>query len=141
MINNKKKVFIPPEKRKPNKVDELQTQIKRIQESCDHDFRLVKEPKLSPSLVAGVFVGSVEGPAEVSRSDIELQLVCMKCSKKKETNILVTCPKCLSPMKKGECLGAGSRKRFFGKEYLYYSILPSRCPNCNFRIASDVWDQ
>ena len=90
-----KKVCIPIKEREPNKVDELRDQIKNIQENCKHDFRLTKEPKLSKSLISGVFVGSVEGPTEVSRSNIRLELVCLKCSEENITSTSRMCPKCL----------------------------------------------
>ena len=83
-MNVEKKVCVPIEERQPNKVDELRNWIKRIQEDCKHDFRLVKEPKLGESLEPGVFVGSVNGPIKVSYSSPRLNLVCLKCSKEKE---------------------------------------------------------
>jgi hypothetical protein len=139
-----KKAYVPIEEREPNKVDELRDWIERIQENCKHDFRLIKEPKLAESLFPGVFVGATEGPTKVSYSTLRLKLVCLNCSKEKETTILSTCPKCLSPMREGECLGAGElfgRKRYFGEDYSYFSIRLQRCTKCNFAVASDEWDR
>ena len=136
-----KKVCVPIVERKPNKVDELQDWIKRIQKDCKHDFRLVKEPKLIESLVSGVFVGPVRGPIKMFSSETRMKLVCINCSKEKSASIVVICPKCLSPMREGRVLGYDSRKYYFGEEYLYFSILLQRCSKCSFTLASDEWDQ
>lgn len=138
----KKGVCIPIKERELNEVDKLTAQILRIQEACDHDFRLAKEPKLHESLVKGVFVGHLEqGTLQVQRSELEMVLVCLRCSEEKVASIIKTCPQCLCPMKEEWCQGAESREKYFGEEYLYYSATLSRCPNCGFTVASDEWDQ
>jgi len=141
MASDNKKACVPLEEREFNVVDQLKARIEKIQKNCDHDFRLIKEPKLSESLVRGVFVGPLKGPAQVSPSQCDMTLVCLKCSKEKWTSIISTCPRCLHSMGKREILGAGSRERYFGTEYLYFSAALSRCSNCGFTIAFDEWDQ
>lgn len=137
MTDVEKKICIPIEERQLNKVERLGNIIKRIQENCEHDFRLIKELELNESLVSGVFVGSLMGPAEVS-SDIKMELVCLNCSKKKTTTALNTCPKCLSSMKEGDLFG---RKAYFGKDYRSYSVRIQQCLRCSFKVASDEWDR
>ena len=125
-----------------NEVDRLHEQIAQIQENCEHEFSTTKEPALIESLVLGVFVGKLEGPAKVSSSPAEFSLFCSKCSEEKRTNIRATCPKCLSSMGGAECLGAGSREKYFGQNHLFYSAAVARCQGeeCLFEVASDQWD-
>ena len=133
-------VFVPAEERELNEVDNLNARIKTIQETCEHDFRLIREPNLIASLVRGVFVGSL-APARAASSEPYLVLVCLKCSKEESRSITSTCPQCLKPMGEAQCLGAGSRVRYFGQEYVYYSVAISYCTKCSFALASDMWDQ
>ncbi|NQV00592.1 MAG: hypothetical protein HQ537_00495 [Parcubacteria group bacterium] len=141
IMANKEKVFVPVEEREPNEVDNLKEQITEIQEHCLHDFRLIKEPELKESLIKGVFVGHTFGPTKIGASEEQMALVCIKCSKEKETYIAKTCPRCLGPMREERCLGAGSREKYFGNKYLYHAVKLSRCLKCNFTIGSDEWDQ
>ena len=129
MVNNNRKACVPIKERELNEVDKLETRIKEIQDNCDHDFRLTEEPKLRETRVSGVFVGSVKGFGAP-----RMTLVCLKCSKVKETNVSEICPRCLGSMKPGKCLRAGSREKYFEGRYLYYSITLSYCPNCNFIV-------
>lgn len=122
----------------------MQAMIEEIQADCDHDFRLVKEPELSESLVEGVYVCEIEGMIRSlgrPESETALKLVCMKCSIAKDTDIGQTCPRCLSKMERGKCLGDGSRKEYFVSEYMHYSITLGSCTNCGFTVANDEWDQ
>lgn len=119
-----------------NEVDRLKARIKEMQDNCYHNFRLKEKPKLRKTLVRGVFVGSVK-----HSNSTPITLICIKCSKEKETDISETCPKCLSPMEKKISLGGESRKEYFGEQYLYFAIELSRCTKCNFTIASDEWCQ
>lgn len=138
---NQSEVCIPWKEREPNKVDVLNLQIERIRKNCKHDFRLIEKPKLQ-SILNGIIVGELRGPTEVGYSELEMTLVCLQCSEEKKTTILETCPRCLGKMKKEPyCLGAGSRERYFGCSYLYYSVRHSRCQDCGLTVASDEWDQ
>ncbi len=138
MASGNKKVCISM--RELNEVDKLEERIRTIQENCDHDFRLFNKPKLSKSLVRGVFVGGLRGPAQVSCSEC-MTLVCLKCSEKKVESVIYTCPRCLRSMGEAKCLGAGSREKYFGRSYYYYAAAVARCSNCDFAIAFDEWDQ
>lgn len=129
-------------KAKLNEVDSLQAQIEKIQKHCDHDWRLIEEPELRQSLVPGVFIG------EMARSGMatEMILICTKCSKRLVTSITARCPYCLSPMREGglhsiEGDGTFSRKKYFGRKYLYYAIRLHHCTKCDFSTASDEWNQ
>ena len=132
MANNGKKVCVPIMERESNEVDELEARIRKIQANCDHDFRLIEEPELRETRVSGVFMGKVRifGAPRMT-------LVCLKCNKAKETNILEICPRCLGSMKRGECLGAVSREKYFEGGSSFSSITLYYCPNCNFTVASD----
>lgn len=141
-----KRLWIPIGGRKQNRVDGLHLKIKQIQKKCKHDFRILGKPRLTESLVPGIYVGFVAmgGGTRGIRgipSCIEQKLVCLKCSKEKIANIVETCPKCLGSMKQGEVQGVYSRIQYFGEDYLYYSIVLSKCSNCGFTIASDTWNQ
>jgi len=125
-----------------NEVDGLKERIKKIQDNCEHNWKVIKKPKLTLSCVPGVFIGDKARSADAS----EMTLICTKCSKQLVQSITTRCPKCLSPMKKGalhgiEDDGTYSRKKYFGKEYLYYAIRIYGCTKCYFRVASDEWDQ
>lgn len=138
-----KEVCIPLKNRKPNEVDSLEAKIELIRKNCNHDFRFAEKSDLSESLVKDVFVGDLASRAEekVSPSKFKMTLVCLKCNKTKEAHPFETCPRCLGLMRREYCLGAGSRERYFGNKYLYYSIALSRCPKCGLVIANDEWDQ
>ena len=125
-----------------NEVTQLYEQIAQIQKNCEHEFSTTKKQALVESLVRGVFVGKLEGPAEVAPLPTKFSLFCSKCSEEKKTNIQETCPKCLSSMGGAKCLGAGSREKYFGQEYIYYSVAVARCQGkeCLFKVASDEWD-
>lgn len=136
-----KDAYIPIKDREPNEVDVLELKIKRIRETCEHDFRLVKNLKLQ-SILSGIIVGKLEGPTEVGHSELEMTLVCLKCSEEKETTIMKTCPRCLGKMiKHPYSLGGGSREKYFGCAYLYFAVALSHCQDCGLRVASDEWDQ
>ena len=124
-----------------NEVDSLERQMKEIQDNCEHDWKLVEKPELIKSLVPGVFIGRREPGGFAS----EMTLICTKCSKRLKTSIISRCPYCLSPMREGFLQitegGISSRKRYFGREYLYYVIRLHHCTKCEFRTASDEWDQ
>jgi len=141
-MKTKKRVCIPIEERELNQVDKLKTQIKEIQENCKHDWKLINKPELRKSLVPGVFVGKTE-PGGMAP---EMILICTKCSQRLETSIISRCPYCLSPMREGglytvENDGTFSRKKYFGREYLYYAIRLHHCTKCDFWTASDEWNQ
>jgi len=125
-----------------NEVDSLKERIKEIQDKCEHSWRVIKKPKLILSQVPGVFIGSKAR----SNTTPEITLICTKCSKRLVQSITTRCPKCLSFMRKGvlhsiEDDGTFSRKKYFGKEYLYYAIRLHYCTKCDFVIASDEWNQ
>ena len=125
-----------------NEVDKLALRIEKLQATCDHNFQITKAPKLQESLVKGVFVGCIQGYTEVGFSETGFTLKCTKCSETVITNITQQCPHCLKPMKTtSPCLGANSRKQYFGKDYVYYAIMLRHCESCSFAVASDEWDQ
>jgi hypothetical protein len=137
----KTKICLPLEAREPNEVDKLNLRVKQIQQNCRHDFKLTKEPRLQESLVRGVIAWE-KGPHTLAGFSGSLTLVCTKCSKEKGATITDICPRCLGKMKKDPAtLGAGSRKKYFGKAYFYYSVILYRCQDCGLVVAAEEWDQ
>ncbi len=119
----------------------LKKQVVDIQGSCEHKYSVVKHPDLVMSKVEGTYVGAISGPISGKASNLRFELICAGCDLSKSFSASYTCPTCYTPLEKGRCLGARSRERYFGKDYIYYSIIVNRCTNCNFQIASDEWDQ
>lgn len=148
-LNEIKSSYVVETNRLINEVDKLKAQIKKIrdeikkvQDECNHDWRLIRKPALSASLVPGVFVGKKE-PHGITP---EMTLICTKCRKRLVASIRGTCPNCLSPMREIglytiEDDGTTSRKKYFGQDYLYYAIIIDHCTKCDFRVASDEWNQ
>ena len=135
------KVCVSIKDRELNRVDILNLQIKRIRENCEHDFRLVRKPELQ-TVLSGVVVGKLEGPANVRGSELAMTLVCLHCSQEEETTIMETCPRCLGKVdKRSYSLGAGSRELYFGCKHLYFAVRLSCCQDCGLTIASDEWNQ
>lgn len=135
-----------------NKVDRLLAEAKRIQNECQHQFKIVTPPTLLESLVEDVYVGeahtALRFPKEDNRNlqkyNINFSLLCSRCSLMKRTTILVTCPKCLSPMSKWDQLNI-NREKYFGIDYIYYAIrlfsCAAICEIPNFTVATDEWNQ
>jgi hypothetical protein len=129
-------LVMPLKARRPNEVDKLLQQAKRIQALCDHNFRLLEEPSLTESKVAGVYIAN---NAEGRTGIFSLKLRCLNCSIEKISNIASTCPWCLSAM--GE-YGIEGREKYFGHNYQYYAAKVRGCEaSCGFKAVSDVWDQ
>ena len=126
-----------------NEVDRLERRIAQIQQNCEHEIEITEGPTLVESLVSGVFVGDLEGPADadLEHPNNRFTMTCLKCSARKDAHAQGICPKCLRPMGEARCLGAGSRKEYFGQEYLYFAAAIARCTSCSFAIARDEWDQ
>ncbi|MFA5392385.1 MAG: hypothetical protein WC306_01675 [Candidatus Paceibacterota bacterium] len=125
-----------------NEVDRLKALIAEIQGNCDHDWRVIKEAELIESLVPGVFVGS-RGPFGTAA---RMKLFCTRCSQRIQTSIILRCPHCLSPMRKGDLYtmedgGKTSREKYFGVDEPYYAIRIHCCTLCSFMTASDEWNQ
>lgn len=122
----------------------LKSQIEEIQGSCEHKYSCVKYPDLIMSKVEGTYVGVLSGPIQGKAPVLRFDLICSECDLPKSLSASSTCPMCyVSLVIEHECLGAGSREKYFGVEHIYYAIMTSKCsnPKCNFRIASDRWDQ
>ena len=143
----KSEVYVPLNRRLPNAVDRLkkqidglETKIAKIQGRCRHDFRLTKRPELTryESKVKGVFI-DFNAAGRDGRPTIHFR--CLLCSKEVSARISVVCPRCLGKMEEGQCMGAGSREKYFGEPHLYYSVKPSTCRDCGFTVVSDEWDQ
>lgn len=119
-----------------NQVDRLLWEVGQLQAGCAHVFELVEPVELRPSLMNGVALGHEEpGSEPIVRSR------CSRCSLKRTESILLRCPQCLGEMTKGTLLGGGSRKQYFGREYIYYTVRIYGCIRCPFKHASDEWDQ
>ena len=124
-----------------NIVDYLKTEIDKLQSICKHDWIITKpyeEPKLSLSL--GIYIGivGVYGPRGSS-----FILTCSKCSKERSCGYTVICPGCFERLIPDERLS--SRDHYHEMEALdpigYYNTRVSRCPNNDFAVANDEFDQ
>ena len=138
-----------------NKVDKLEKEIREIREICDHTFEMTKEPTLVESLVKGVYLGKLDGPTKDIKGKFEnvfmdnsFTLVCSLCSLERKCSAVMVCPKCYSKMNRDSSPTCSldpniwnPRIYYFGVEYIYYSVILSRCPNNDFTVASDEWDQ
>jgi len=136
---------IKKKKRKLNAVDKLKARIKEIQKSCKHDWKLIKKPELSESLVPGIFIGNKASPLETTFQK-EISLKCNKCSRRLIAPITSICPCCFGSMYKGglytiENDGMSSREKYFGEPLAYHAVRLHHCSKCGFTIASDEWNQ
>ncbi len=129
------------------RVDELQIEIKNIQESCaPHQFRMTSLPMLLESNVLGVYIGTCEGgQAELkqnpNRSNFNprFSIKCITCSLEKKCTVMGTCPVCYGAMKTDHHLE--SREKYYGVSYTYYMAKLHSCEACNFRSVSEEFDQ
>lgn len=132
-----------------NRVDNLKREIYEIQSSCNHTYELTSEPpELVESLVSGVYLGELKGPARLSKEfyrnvRTSFNLKCTKCSRTINTNAKLSCPHCFSKMKVSEYIEGCEREKYFGISYIYYGIVCSTCtnPECRLTVANDEWDQ
>lgn len=122
-------IFIRPNRQR-NDVDTLQESIRRIQDSCDHIFKLKHDIEMPPeTLVDGVFFGEHHiGTAHASPINMEVQ--CEKCNVVKLVPIYSLCPRCLEKMQK--------RGLYAGEQYTARALRTSImlqlyiCDGCGF---------
>lgn len=130
-----------------NRVDELQQEIKNIQDFCiPHSFEQITIPQLLESNVSGVYIASCQGgQAELKQNpnnrncNIAFPLKCTSCSLDKKCTIIGTCPMCYGTMKKGE--GLEPREKYYGIPFSYYMARLHSCEACNFRSVTEEFDQ
>ncbi len=119
------------------KVDELQQEIKSIQDSCTHSFDMISLPQLLESNVSGVYIGTCEGGQAELKQNPNLRnfnsRFILQCT------IIGTCPMCYGDMKKGD--GLEPREKYYGVKYLYYMAKLHSCEACNFRSITEEFDQ
>lgn len=124
------------------RIQKLQETIKGLKSKCSHQWRIVKKPDLTNSLVAGVHVGSVEGQSRVTvacPATLDFTYECKRCGSERRGNAMYNCPKCFEKLEERRPLG--DRAEYFGFDYSYYAVQISSCPKCDFRIASDIYDR
>jgi len=129
-----------------NKVDQLQEEIKNIQDSCTHSYDMIAMPILLESNVSGVYIGTCEGgQAELTQNpnprnfNPRFILQCTQCSSKRQCNIIGTCPMCYGVMKTDHYLQ--SREKYYGVSYLYFMAKLHWCGVCKFRAVTEEFDQ
>lgn len=130
-------IVLEAKAREPNKVDELLSQIKKIQEACEHDFKLLEELKLKESLVQGVFIGDdMRGIRDQS-----LKVKCTKCSLARNFSPTEICFKCLGKMIEGHHLE--EREKYHGRDDGYNRSRIYFCanPDCPTQVVIDEFDQ
>ncbi|MFC1595193.1 hypothetical protein ACFL3E_02070 [Patescibacteria group bacterium] len=128
------------------RIREIQSEIRKIQSNCQHDFRLLKNilRTLRESKVKRVYIlFNAEECADETEDSIALLVKCLKCSKVQYIDSVCNkiCPVCLGKMQEGECEGAGSRKKYFDHSHLYYSATRYTCSQCGFIGVADTWDR
>ena len=116
-----------------NEVDVLLERVKSIQTDCSHSFQKIKDcGVIKESLVKGVILG---GPGHVFSFIVR----CISCSLELQHNACFICPNCFLPLVKDSFLS--DRQQYFGRAYLYYAVRIAHCPQCEFAVANDEWDQ
>lgn len=124
---------VPEASGQRNVVDGLKAQIKRIQSSCSHQFKVIPGSfHLGVSKVKGVQLGSVEG------NPIVMSFRCSECSLKKKATAETTCPVCAGEMEEGQIR---PREDYFSETHLYYGARLYHCKPCKVSVAVDEWDQ
>ena len=114
-------------------VEELEAQIKRIQSSCQHQFKVVPGSfHLGKAKVKDVLLGSIEGRS------IIMSFRCSECSLKKEATAETMCPVCAGEMEKGQI---HPREEYFSETHLYHGARLYHCKSCKISVAVDEWDQ
>ena len=129
-----------------NRVDELQQEIKSIQDSCTHSFDMITIPQLLESNIQGVYIATCEGgQAELIHNpnrknfNPRFTLQCTQCSSKRQCSISGTCPMCYGAMKTDHHLQ--NREKYYGVGYLYFMAKLHSCEACNFRSVTEEFDQ
>lgn len=130
------------------RVDELQLEIKSIQDSCvPHPFDMISLPQLLESNVSGVYIGTCEGgQAELTQNPNRRNfnpafiIKCTVCSLEKKCTIIETCPMCYGTMKVDN-LHLEPREKYYGTPYSYYMAKLHSCETCNFRSVTEEFDQ
>ncbi len=129
-------------KRMESEIKSLQSQVKNLQGKCHHQWKLTKKPDLKKTLVDGVYVGSIAISGRITIECPEtLRFICEceKCGLEKTGDAAYECPHCVVQLREWKHLE--NREGYFGCDYNYYAIGVSDCPECDFRIASDVYDR
>lgn len=111
--------------------------IKKIQDNCTHSFEITSpHGKLEESLISGIYLGRI---GVMPRSRSRFTITCTKCSKSIERYYTMTCPKCFESLTVD--WGLHNREKVHGKTNLYYNSRVKGCPNNDFSVANDEWDQ
>ncbi len=121
-------------------IEGMEKTIADLQTACEHKFSITKsfdEPKIS--IVNSVYLG-IEGNNRPKGSDFTI--TCSKCSLVKNLSYCFSCPRCFEDLKVEDLVNWRSdykedRYRRFG----YYGVRMSTCPNRDFSIANDEFDQ
>ncbi len=123
-----------------NIVDELQSQIQTIQTECEHEWTITSpHDELRESFVKGVYLGKIN---VYIPDNTKFVITCSKCSLTGTRHYTDTCPRCFITLKIEVNLeDRGKYKEDKYKNYGYYGVRVSRCPNNDFAVANDEFDK
>ncbi len=118
-------------------INEMEGTIKSLQEDCEHEFSIT-EPHgdLEESKVQDVYLGLVSG---FNRPGKNFYITCTKCSIKRRHTYTHTCPRCFEQLVQDKTMSL--RDRYWKDFNSYYSSRVYRCPNMDFAVVNDEWDQ
>ncbi len=131
-----------------NRVDYIKSSIEKMEQTiadlqiaCEHKFSITKsceEPK--ESLVTSVYLG-IEGLNKPKGSDFTI--FCDKCSLIRNLSYCFSCPRCFEDLEfdRNSVNWRQEYKEDRYKRYGYYGVIIHRCPNKDFAVANDEWDQ
>ncbi len=124
-----------------NRVDELKGEIKELQDTCVHEWTITKShDELKESLQPGTYQGR-DGWSYLGGRD-HFSISCSECSLVRDLSYYITCPKCFETLKVNDKLSwRENYKEDRYKQYGYYAIRLSHCPNNDFAVANDEFDQ
>ena len=130
-----------------NRVDYIKSSIKEMEQTivdlqavCEHKFSMTKSHgELEESLVSNVYLGNSE--ALKTQDNLLFTISCFRCSLIRYCSVAYTCPKCFIRLDSGDDRSIELRERYWGSSYIYFGSRIGSCPNNDFAIVNDVWDQ
>ena len=123
-----------------NRVDVLRKEIKELQDTCKHEWTITSpHDELRESLVSNIYLGK-EGV--YIPGNTKFVITCSECSSTGTRYYTDTCPRCFITLKADGILSRrGDYKDDRFDKYGYYGVRILRCPNNDFAVANDEFDQ
>ena len=118
---------------KPNRVDELFSEIGIIQRTGGHSYLNRKGLTLCESELAGVYMVGAQGRIT------KFTLTCVDCNHEKVVSASETCPRCAGPMFPfGPALPASRYHPGWGKGF--WGAEEKICARCGLRVVYEFYD-